>query len=217
MCALRWYVKSLYRHLFLGDISKHARVTQKKWHFLICGRPNSQAPWPTRPKLRVWVAKALSCDIVVLFFSGEPPPWGVVLRRGGIKEFRWFQVSTSHFSAISEFFCNAWRIPQWFNFVLFHGNLVWFQQLTPCILIHIWVCSVLCMCNNSWHSLELSSYFLHITYAAMGGTIPCTTETWTHIVAVRTSPPPPFLLCRHFWYQLVAYCVCFQMICEMSL
>ena len=24
----------------------------------------------------------------------------------------------------------------------------------------------------------------------------------------------PFLLCRYFWYQLVAYCVCFQMICE---
>ena len=29
VCALRWYVKSLYRHLFLVDISKHARVTQK--------------------------------------------------------------------------------------------------------------------------------------------------------------------------------------------
>ena len=28
---------------------------------------------------------------------------------------------------------------------------------------------------------------------------------------------PPFLLCRYFCYQLVAYCVCFQMICEMSL
>ncbi len=27
----------------------------------------------------------------------------------------------------------------------------------------------------------------------------------------------PFLLCRYFYYQLVAYCVCFQMICEMSL
>ena len=27
----------------------------------------------------------------------------------------------------------------------------------------------------------------------------------------------PFLLCRFFYCQLVAYCVCFQMICEMSL
>ena len=36
-------------------------------------------------------------------------------------------------------------------------------------------------------------------------------------VAVITPPPPPFLLCRYFWYQLVAYCVCFKMICEMSL
>ena len=94
VCALRWYVKSLYRHLFLEDISKHARVT-KKWHFLICGRPNSQAPWPMHPKLCMWVAKALSCDIVVLLFSRWTPPpppplpWGVVLRRGGIKEIRW--------------------------------------------------------------------------------------------------------------------------------
>ena len=29
VCALRWYVKSLYMHLFLEEISKHARVTQK--------------------------------------------------------------------------------------------------------------------------------------------------------------------------------------------
>ena len=29
VCALRWYVKSLYRHFFLEDISKHASVTQK--------------------------------------------------------------------------------------------------------------------------------------------------------------------------------------------
>ena len=27
----------------------------------------------------------------------------------------------------------------------------------------------------------------------------------------------PFLLCRYFYYHLVAYCVCFKMICEMSL
>ena len=29
VCALKWYIKSLYRHLFLEDISKHARVTKK--------------------------------------------------------------------------------------------------------------------------------------------------------------------------------------------
>ena len=34
-------------------------------------------------------------------------------------------------------------------------------------------------------------------------------------VAVITFPP--FLLCRYFYYQLVAYCVCFKMIYEMSL
>ena len=26
-----------------------------------------------------------------------------------------------------------------------------------------------------------------------------------------------FLLCRYFYYNLVAYCVCFKMICEISL
>ncbi len=39
-CALRWYVKSLYRHLFLEDISKHVRVTQKIAP-PICANPNS--------------------------------------------------------------------------------------------------------------------------------------------------------------------------------
>ena len=32
-CALRRYVKSLYRHFFLEDIAKHARVTQKNGTF----------------------------------------------------------------------------------------------------------------------------------------------------------------------------------------
>ena len=30
VCALKLYIKSLYRHLFLEDISKNSRVTQKK-------------------------------------------------------------------------------------------------------------------------------------------------------------------------------------------
>ena len=73
MCALKWYIKSLYRHIFLEDISKHARVIKKK-HFLIPNRIYSQAPWPQRPKLGTNVAKGIICDVVVLFyFSGEPP------------------------------------------------------------------------------------------------------------------------------------------------
>ena len=70
MCALRWYIKSPHRHLFLVDISKHARVT----HFLIYGKDNSKAPWPPRPQIGLRVAKALSCDTDESeFFSGEPP------------------------------------------------------------------------------------------------------------------------------------------------
>ena len=75
MCALRWYIKSLFRHLFLVDISKHARVTPKKWHFLICGKDNSKAPWATRPQIGLRVAKALSCDTDERnFFPVNPPP-----------------------------------------------------------------------------------------------------------------------------------------------
>ena len=90
MCALKWYIKSLYRHLFLEDISKHARVTQK-WHFVICGKLYSQAPWPQLPKLGVWVAKVPSCDRTDSHsFSGEPPPppppWDIELRRGRTTE-----------------------------------------------------------------------------------------------------------------------------------
>ena len=54
VCALKWYTKSLYRHLFLEDVSKNARVTQK-WHFLICGKLYSQArgkfPWSASSQL----------------------------------------------------------------------------------------------------------------------------------------------------------------------
>ena len=58
VCALRWYVKGLYRHLFLEDISKQAGVT----HFLICNSHNSKAPWATRLQIGVRVAKARCCD-----------------------------------------------------------------------------------------------------------------------------------------------------------
>ena len=70
VCALRWYIKSPHRHIFLVDISKHARVT----HSLIYGKDNSKAPWPPRPQIGLRVAKALSCDTDESeFFSGEPP------------------------------------------------------------------------------------------------------------------------------------------------
>ena len=54
-------------HLFLEDISKHARVIQK-WHFLIGGKHNSKAPRATDPKIGMWVAKARSCDLALKIF-----------------------------------------------------------------------------------------------------------------------------------------------------
>ena len=64
VCALRWFVKSLYRHLFLEDHAKRQGAL-KKLHYLICGKLNSNAPWKSDPKIGVWVAKVLSCDMVV--------------------------------------------------------------------------------------------------------------------------------------------------------
>ena len=64
VCALSWYEKSLYRHFFLEDIAKHARVTQK-----MAPPPphekstNCQAPWATNTKLPEWIANTLSCDM----------------------------------------------------------------------------------------------------------------------------------------------------------
>ena len=72
MCALKWHIKSLYRHLFLEDICKTQGSLKK--NCLIGGKLSSQAPWPQRPKLGVRVAKGLSCDCTVRHFPpGEPP------------------------------------------------------------------------------------------------------------------------------------------------
>ena len=82
VCALRWYIKSLYRHLFLVDISKNARVT----HFLICGKDNSKAPWATRPQIGMSVAKARSCDTHESKKNFRWTPPQLVVRRGEITE-----------------------------------------------------------------------------------------------------------------------------------
>ena len=74
LCRYFWYQLVAYCVCFkmIEDISKHARVTQKK--ILIGGKLYSQAPWPQRPKLGVRVAKGLSCDRMDShFFPGEPP------------------------------------------------------------------------------------------------------------------------------------------------
>ena len=59
VCALRWYVKSHYRHFFLEDIAS-TQGSLKKWHFLICKYSNSKAPRATDPKFPVWLVIWLS-------------------------------------------------------------------------------------------------------------------------------------------------------------
>ena len=62
MCALRWYVKCLYRHLFLEDTSEHARVTQKL-HYPNCNTYNSKVLWATDPK---FVCGLLKHPVVII-------------------------------------------------------------------------------------------------------------------------------------------------------
>ena len=89
-------------HFFLEDISKHARVTQKK-NFLICGRLSSQGPWPQRTKLGTNVAKGISCDIVVFFFFfpvNPPLSYSVEKRRDPKKSRDFFgPASSQHYNS----------------------------------------------------------------------------------------------------------------------
>ena len=47
---------------FLSRYIQKRKVHSKKWHFLICGKDNSKAPWATRLQIGLRVAKALGCD-----------------------------------------------------------------------------------------------------------------------------------------------------------
>ena len=183
MYALKSYIKGLYRHLFLEDISKHASVTQKK-NFLICGKLYRQALWPQRPKLGVRVAKALSCDTAVLFiFSGEPPPpWVILLRRGGTPKNR-----------------AIFLVPPLLNTIT-HGE---FTERKGCFQYHQWQQSNqlyhwLCQkdktttsfplleANTQWHlSPHYNSYCYHSMKTWMGLTIPPYTATTATITTCQ--------------------------------
>ena len=80
-----------------------------------------------------------------------------------------------------------------------------------CIAVPPVCCVVICMCRMFIYQRVLRR--IHGLYKGRLEHLP---PKFEHIfVAVITFPP--FLLCRYFYYQLVAYCVCFKMICEMSL
>ena len=61
-------MKCLFRHLFLEDTSKKARVT-KKMHLPNCGEDTSQVPCLHMPKFGLWLAKTLTCDMTVSIIS----------------------------------------------------------------------------------------------------------------------------------------------------
>ena len=75
---------------------------------------------------------------------------------------------------------------------------------SPDLVYAVWAISPLFTCTCS------------IDCSIIKGVLYLKPPKFEHIfVAVITFSP--FLLCRYFWYQLVAYCVCFKMICKKSL
>ena len=71
-----------------------------------------------------------------------------------------------------------------------------------------------CNCKVSSNGMEIAG--VKAIWLRSEGGLSHLPPKFEHIfVAVITSPP--FLLCRYFYYQLVAYCVCFKMICKKSL
>ena len=60
-------MKCLYRHLFLEDTYKHARVIKKK-DCPFCNNDNSQAPEVTDLKVCLWLAKRLIYDLTSRYY-----------------------------------------------------------------------------------------------------------------------------------------------------
>ena len=85
VCALRWYVKCLYRRLILEDTSKKARVTQIL-HLPNCGKNNFKAPWSTDAQIGLWLAKQWCGG--VNYFLGEAL-WIMMIRRGEVTDIAW--------------------------------------------------------------------------------------------------------------------------------
>ena len=88
VCALREYVKYLYRHVFLEDTSKKARVT-KKMHPPNFFKYNSQVSCLEMPKFGLWLAKTLSCDKTekIIFYLKHCQV--MVIRRRDITDIAW--------------------------------------------------------------------------------------------------------------------------------
>ena len=74
---------------------------------------------------------------------------------------------------------------------------------------------IICVCVDCPCYLGIVPNFSRYKSTTQGGTIPFPPKFEHIFVAVITFSP--FLLCRYFYYQLFAYCVCFKMICKKSL
>ncbi len=72
-----------------------------------------------------------------------------------------------------------------------------------------------CVCEE-WGGGDIKWGLTHDCRTDTKGGLDHLLPKFEHIfVAVITFSP--FFLCRYFYYQLVAYCVCFKMICETCL
>ena len=80
----------------------------------------------------------------------------------------------------------------------------------PCDMLSKALCCVVLV-----HTIYAVTKAVCKTLQGEGGVIPFTSEILTHICSCHNFST--FLLCRYFYYQPVAYCVCFRMICKKSL
>ena len=93
-------------------------------------------------------------------------------------------------------------------------NNSWYMAHFWCTLLHVFIYTLASVhLHIHLHILYDLYTWLMMQLLRFKGGLDLKPQKFEHIfVAVTTFSP--FLLCKYFLYQLVAYCVCFKMICK---
>ena len=108
----------------------------------------------------------------------------------------------------------AWKIISYWLYILWAIRTVW--NITKdgwCSLLRIWWCKKLFATPFRFEICTLCYLFIKILSMTLNWTI--SHEILTHICSCHNVLPLSTV--PIFYYQLVAYCVCFKMICKKSL
>ena len=101
--------------------------------------------------------------------------------------------------------------------IIYTNDFISHIQHIPCIVVAIFTISMHNILYTTHITVDRSHSPSTTNYVRPGwGRLHLKPPKFEHIfVAVITFFF--FLLCKYFWYQLVAYCVCFKMVCKKSL